>query len=80
MENNEKTQAVVDYWKDRFEFGEMPEIIADFNTEEHLRILYYRIQALEKKSKDFEKALRFIIPFFIVLIILSAIIIPSVIK
>lgn len=59
METDEKTQAVIDYWKTRFECGEMPEVIADFNAEEHLRILYYRIQALEKKSKDFTKALRF---------------------
>ena len=70
-ETDEKTQAVIDYWKTRFECGEMPEVIADFNAEEHLRILYYRIQALEKKSKDFTKALRFFIPFFMALILVS---------
>lgn len=76
MENDGKTQEVIDYWKTRFEVGVMPEIIADFTPEEHLRILYYRIRALEKRTKEFEKLLCVMLPTLMILIFLSYAIIP----
>lgn len=66
----EQTQRMIGYWRTRFEFGEIPKLLEGFSTEEHIRILLHRIQLQEKRIKNLEKALPFIIVMAILLSIL----------
>jgi len=41
-------------WKAKFELGEIPILDPAFNSEEHLRMVYARVQSLEKSVKTLD--------------------------
>ena len=62
-----KRSEATEYWKARFELGEVPTLDSAFTSEEHFQILYSRVQSLEKSVKTLDTAISCLVCVIIII-------------